>query len=313
MLQGTVAEAMTTQLGSAAARIDALRELAVSPDHSLAEASERMAEADVNVLPVTSGGKVVGVLWQSRTRAYFALEDRLGFPLANIVDDVSPNDLMFEGNLTTYLTVGASALQRMRWALEQARTPRVSQILDFACGHGRVLRMLKAAFPEATLTACDVDPDAMRFCARTFGAKPVLSSSRISEIELEGGFDLIWSGSLLTHLDEGAWDDALAFFGEHLAKSGTLVFTTHGPWGAERLRSGELAYGLPRSAIDNLLQRYDETGFGFADYEGETGYGIAVCSPKWVSDSLTSHPGLKQVAYEEAAWAAHQDVVVCST
>ena len=46
-------------------------------------------------------------------------------------------------------------------------------MLDFACGHGRVMRTLKAAFPDALLTACDIDRDGVDFCARTFGAAPV--------------------------------------------------------------------------------------------------------------------------------------------
>jgi hypothetical protein len=61
--------------------------------------------------------------------------------------------------------------------------------------------MLKAAFPGAELTACDIDRDAVEFCAETFGAVPVCAETRPEQIRFDREFDLIWSGSLFTHLE----------------------------------------------------------------------------------------------------------------
>ena len=81
----------------------------------------------------------------------------------------------------------------------------MSEILDLPCGHGRVMRWLRATFPKASLTACDIDGDGVSFCAETFGARPALSSTDPEDLVL-GTFDLIWCGSLLTHLRPGDWD-----------------------------------------------------------------------------------------------------------
>ena len=55
----------------------------------------------------------------------------------------------------------------------------VRKILDLPCGYGRVLRMIHAAFPRATIHACNLNKDAVDFCAATFGAIPVYSSTKI--------------------------------------------------------------------------------------------------------------------------------------
>ena len=60
----------------------------------------------------------------------------------------------------------------------------VKRILDLPCGHGRVLRYLSAAFPEAEITACDIMREGVDFCASTFGAIPVYSQDDPQQIPL---------------------------------------------------------------------------------------------------------------------------------
>lgn len=55
---------------------------------------------------------------------------------------------------------------------ERASTDR---ILDFGCGHGRVMRWLRAAYPNARITGTDVDKGGVDFCAATFGSHTVVS------------------------------------------------------------------------------------------------------------------------------------------
>jgi hypothetical protein len=59
--------------------------------------------------------------------------------------------------------------------------------------------MLSAASPDAAITACDLDHEAVEFCARTFSARPAFSRELPEQIALPERFDLIWVGSLLTH------------------------------------------------------------------------------------------------------------------
>lgn len=288
----------------------ASREVAVAPDEPLAAALEWFTTHRLQRLPVVEDGVLVGVLWRAQAERYASLLERLDFRLADVVDEISPDDLMYGDNFAAYLGTGVSALDAIRRTLDAAGSraaPR--RILDFGCGHGRVLRVLKAAFPDAALTACDLDPSAVEFCARAFGADPVVSSNCLSEVRIDGSFDLVWSGSLLTHVDQAAWRDALSLFGSLLADSGVLAFSTAGPSSARMLRAGEVVYGLKPGQVESLLGQFDRSGFGYVDYPRQEGYGISLATPAWVARTVEAVGGLQLLSHEERTWDTHQDVV----
>jgi SAM-dependent methyltransferase len=183
-------------------------------------------------------------------------------------------------------------------------------VLDFGCGHGRVMRMLKAAFPDAQLTACDLDPDAVDYCASQFGAIPAYSSEDVRDLELAGDFDLIWAGSLFTHVDRGLWDQLLSLFDSLLAPRGVLAFSTHGRRSAEMIRTGT-TYGLDSAALAGLSTDYERDGFAYRNYAHSDSYGISLSAPSWVVSQLERHPSLRLLMLKEAGWADHQDVVGC--
>jgi SAM-dependent methyltransferase len=238
----------------------------------------------------------------------------------DVIAEIAPADGMYAGSSEHYFHVGQSALRCVKLALLAAGKEDVRSALDFACGYGRVLRALHAAFPRARLTACDLLHDAVDFCARRFGAAPVYGTPRPAEAPLAGPFDLIWCGTLLTNLNAWAWDELLDLFHAHLAPGGVLVFTTHGRWVAERIRTGACTYGLGGDVLPGLLAGYDRDGFGFGQYPPETlqqariegEYGISVSSPAWVCARLARFPGLRLLGYTERLWDDHQDSVACT-
>jgi hypothetical protein len=71
--------------------------------------------------------------------------------------------------------------------------------------------MLRAAFPEAHLTVCDLDRDKVDFCAAQFNATPVYSQEDIRSVSLDQTFDLIWCGSLFTSWTASAGRPLLLF------------------------------------------------------------------------------------------------------
>ena len=204
-----------------------------------------------------------------------------------------------------YFEVGRQALERVRTALNGTEPKR---ILDLPCGHGRVLRWLEAAYPRSELSACDISRGAVDFCAREFGARPIYSALEPEDIALEGPYDLIWCGSLLTHVDAPLWAPFLELFTEHL--SGALVFTTGGTYTAELIREGEPGINETIDA-EPLLRSYDSTGFGFAPYHPvyhhTPSYGLARATPEWVLNLLTTLP-LEVVSVAERGWGDRQDV-----
>jgi SAM-dependent methyltransferase len=171
------------------------------------------------------------------------------------------------------------------------------------------MRFLRRAFPAARLTACDLDRPGVEFCARHFEAIPVVSHVDVARIPLEGPYDLIWCGSLLTHLPEEKWTAFLALFHRLLLPGGIVVFTTHGRSCETDLVTGKHRYGLEDPQIAALLAAYRRTGFGYVDYADSPGYGISLSLPSYVLAKFVQQPGWQLLGYHEAAWDKRQDVI----
>lgn len=226
-------------------------------------------------------------------------------------DRIGPDDEMFAGNLEHYMGVGESAMCSILAALQAAGRERCDCILDLPSGHGRVLRWLRATFPAARITACDLNRVGVDWCAQTWNARPVYSVRDIRELSLNETYDLIWCGSLLTHLCWSGWETSLDFFSQHLAPGGVLLFSTHGRRCADWLHVGRVDYGLDREAIAGLVEDYRREGFGYRDYPRQSGYGISLATPHRVLGLLQFRPELRVIGYAEATWDAHHDVVAC--
>jgi SAM-dependent methyltransferase len=233
--------------------------------------------------------------------------------------EISPNDTMYEGNREHYFSVGHSALDCIQAAMLAANKSNAKNILDFASGYGRVLRVLKAAFPAAELTACDISRDAIEFCAKALNARPLLSSENPADIRFGTKFDLIWCGTLLTCLDAPEFFEFLKMLHSALSPDGLLVFTTHGPFVAEQLRTTGGNYGLGNERRATILNGYDASGFGYADYPSEIlpgvgvkKYGFCVAKPSWVCRHIESLPDARLISYTEQAWDNHQDAIACA-
>ena len=230
---------------------------------------------------------------------------------ADVIQTIGQGDEMFTGDKAHYFGVGKSALHCIESAMLAANKPQnsVCNILDLPCGHGRVMRFFKSAFPEAHITACDLNKPAVDFCAKTFAAQPVYSSVNVSQIPIQGKFDLIWSGSLLTHLRPDACAEFIRLWNSLINPGGLICFTLHGRWVERSLATRRYTYGLKEADVVSTLKEYYETGFGYADYPGVNGYGISVSSPAYVLSQLIALPDLKLISYQEKGWDNHQDFI----
>ncbi|MBX7170219.1 MAG: class I SAM-dependent methyltransferase [Pyrinomonadaceae bacterium] len=220
------------------------------------------------------------------------------------IKEISPNDSMYQADNLYYFYWGKWALDCVEKTLEKAGKREINKILDFPCGHGRALRFFKTAFPEATLTACDIEKDGVDFCAKTFGARGVYSSKNPSELSIEEKFDLIWCGSLLTHLNQHKWREFLRFFDKHLKNNGVLIITTHGDCIANSLRKGNEKLGLEKRAIEKLLLDYQKIGFGYTDYMGQNNYGVSLSQSGWVIEFLKEFSNLQLIEHNPKGWGS---------
>jgi SAM-dependent methyltransferase len=210
-----------------------------------------------------------------------------------------------------YLSVGLSALRCIETALQKSNgKPPVKSILDLPCGYGRVLRFLRARFPDADITASELNQSALEFCKDTFSVKTIASNTDFRKLSVPGRFDLIWCGSLLTHVDESSAAALLKFFHEHLSPGGKCVFTTHGKFVVDRIRNTRTPYGLNEPARDKLLTQFDARGYGYADYANSPGYGVSIVTTERMIQIARSIGPWKDVSCLERGWDNHQDVYI---
>ncbi|HQY05115.1 MAG TPA: class I SAM-dependent methyltransferase [Lacunisphaera sp.] len=202
---------------------------------------------------------------------------------------VDPRDTMqATDNPEQYFDLGRRALELIHFSSELCDKPHYPAILDLPCGHGRVLRWLRAHYPYARLTACDLDRSGVDFCAQQFGATPVYSQADLHQLPFTAQFDLIWVGSLVTHLRQDRWLATLDCLVKWTKECGVIVFTTQGRTASSLLARGRrnIAENIDKAA---LLEEYARTGFAYQRYfesNAEEDYGLALSSPEWVLRTL---------------------------
>lgn len=210
------------------------------------------------------------------------------------------------GDDAHYLAAGSSGLAAVLAAVGLGGRGAPGSVLDFGSGAGRVTRWLRAAFPDARLSCCDLRPDDVRFCRDVFGAEGWVSGTDVEAISFGGRHDLVWMGSVLTHLDEATTrrlvDRAMAA----LTPGGLLVATTIGR-AARAIQDADPMF-LEGAGWPAVKRGYDERGYGYVDYDGERGYGLSLSSPAWVSELASRHAGRRLVMLSECAWDGTQDV-----
>ncbi len=153
-------------------------------------------------------------------------------------------------NANWFMHSGQLAADTLAHALQRQGTElsRLSAVLDFGCGAGRVLQHLRS-FPDLALYGCDYNPKLIEWCR---------SHLRFAEFEVNGPlpplpypdekFDLSYAFSVFTHMTVEQQRLWLAEFARILRPGGVLVLSTHGdayaakltPEQRERYAAGEI-------------------------------------------------------------------------
>jgi len=213
-----------------------------------------------------------------------------------------------EQHLEHYFRVGREAIELVAEALALAGRNRVETALDLPCGYGRVLRHLVSFLAEAHVVGCDIDEACLEFCGQTFGVDTVRCADDFGAMSFDAGYDLIWCGSLLTHLPERSFRSLLALLARSLSERGVAVATLHGRYSPE-VQASRFKY-LPDADFEIAERGFRERGFGFAPYPGQERFGIALARPSFVLAAVEALEGIRILGYRERAWDDHQDVVV---
>jgi SAM-dependent methyltransferase len=204
-----------------------------------------------------------------------------------------------------YVWAGLAALRSIEHSLTAVGAPDPRTVLDLPSGYGRVLRFLRVAYQEAEIVACDLNAEGARFCARQFQAEPRNSTRDLDQVAFEQRFDLIWCGSLLTHLNEADAGSLIALLRRSLNARGVAVVTTHGAHRAPN-PDGVWEAGVAPDAVSVLRASVEQTGFGWEPYGGTGRYGAAVISREWLAERA-GRLGLTEAWFERDGWGGYQN------
>jgi len=103
---------------------------------------------------------------------------------------VSSNDeMVYPGQEDSYFEIGQQALDLIELAQSRCSRESLPRILDLPCGHGRVMRWLRAEFPESEIVACDLNRNGVDFCGDPFQAQGIYSERDLNQVHFKAGFD----------------------------------------------------------------------------------------------------------------------------
>lgn len=214
---------------------------------------------------------------------------------------MSPTDTMARPPTTPeqYMASGRFAVDAILQAMVAANVSHIDSVLDMGSGHGRVLRHLAALFPNAELTACDIDVPGIEFCAEAFGAIPVRSRSNLANLKFDRTYDLIWSGTLFTHLNHQMFMDGLALLAASLSSRGVAVISFGGRYNRSVLSDAD--------NFTNVGRCFDNVGFG-CDTNGPVNT-LTLAAASYVAKAA-ENLDVRIVGLVERGWAGSDDVIV---
>ncbi len=253
------------------------------------------------------------------SRIYQEMHDQ--YLRRGIISDLDPSDIEnpmdAPWKMTHYWQQGADALSICVGALMTNRREPPKAILDLPSGSGRVTRHFKAFFPDASIVACDLYEAHYSFCERALGVETKKSEADFDKLHFDKRFDLIFCGSLLTHLNERDYKAAIRCMIRSLSDTGIAVITLSGRHG-EWIQENKYQYIEPE-LYKRAMKTVPATGFGYVDYNAhllntawneQTHYGVAMVRPSFATKHIESIPEVRLLGYIERGWDDTQDVMI---
>jgi len=186
--------------------------------------------------------------------------------------------------------------------------------LDFGCSSGRVLRVLRAAYPGASWRGCDPNAPAIEWAREHLAGVEFFVSGNAPPLALEDGtLDVVCAISIWSHFEPAL---GLRWFDEMhrvLRPGGHLVCTTHGLSTIAHDATRELR--PPAQLLDIARSVYRRNQWYGAEFgeEGDWGvvnpdWGTAFLSPEWMLAQLC--PRWRVLEFEAGRNHGNQDVYV---
>lgn len=227
-------------------------------------------------------------------------------------------DVVSSGGLIGFLDAGFAALTALSRALgaHGVSFDTAHRVLDFGCGCGRVLRLLSPHARHAELQGCDVDARAVAWCRRELEFANAEVSAPTPPLSFAAGtFDLVYSISVFSHLEERNHLLWIAELARVTAPDGLVVVTTHGPGALEQLAGDAqkcAGVGLTPAQVELARHDLDREGFAFCRQEqlahAAELYGMTFLSRDYVERRWSAH--FEILGHEDRGLQGWQDLVV---
>jgi SAM-dependent methyltransferase len=133
-----------------------------------------------------------------------------------------------------FIDTGAdNALQFIGSLHKHLETRAAPRVLDWGCGPGRMDRHLLRFWPEARLTGCDIDAEAVAWCERELRPGTFRATAPFPPLPFEdGSFDAVIGYSVMTHLPWPLQERWLAEIRRVLVPGGVFATSVHGSFAA---------------------------------------------------------------------------------
>jgi 2-polyprenyl-3-methyl-5-hydroxy-6-metoxy-1,4-benzoquinol methylase len=234
--------------------------------------------------------------------------------IQNLNGQISIFDDMYQGDLNHYLKCGFEAAQFIQRHVSVDTKNESINILDFPCGYGRVTRWLRLYFPRAKIMGSDTVRNGVDFSVLNFGLIPFSTSEDFYDIQLDQRFDIIWVGSLITHISESRAVQLLSFLLQKMKPDGQIFLSYIGEETEEKFSLGKNPpYGFEhKESAEEVLATFRKNGYGYSDYPHQKDYGISLISRPWWTNWATNSGDL-MLQFHSRAWDNHHNILQISS
>ena len=200
----------------------------------------------------------------------------------------------------TYFKLGSdltrTILRIAEWRFGAAKIGEI-KLLEFACGHGRVVRHLVTCFPRENVSVSDIYESAVQFNIDQFGVSGQISAHNPEDFHCDKRFDLIVVPSLFSHFPESTFAAWIRVLFDLLTDDGILVFSVHG------------AHLLSSDVV------VPENGIVFQDWsESKTldpqEYGMSYVTEDFVHGQIVKATGRDSYSFTKRGFCRHQDFYI---
>lgn len=104
---------------------------------------------------------------------------------------------------------------------------RLESVLDFASGYGRLTRILVQKLAKERIWVSDIYREAIEWQLKTYGVQGFFSTPSPQDLSHDRVHDVVWVGSLFSHLPDGLFQEWLAKIWSFVGPRGVLAFSVH--------------------------------------------------------------------------------------